>query len=1151
VPTSGRWQDEESMRIQGGKPRLSASDLANHLGCRHLTALDLEAAHGRLSPPTWRDPALEVLQQRGFEHEAQYLDHLRGRGMAVLDVSTDGDGSAFDATAAAMRNGADVIVQATLAEGEWFGRADILQRVPVASALGAWSYEVIDTKLARETRAGTILQLCLYSDIVRSVQGRLPEFMHVVSPGTDFEPETFRVHDYLAYYRFVRSRLAGAVTANEEGVGGTYPDPVPQCDVCRWWSACDRRRRDDDHLSLVAGVSKLQRRELGAWGVQSLAELAQLPLPLDRKPSRGAVDGYVRVREQARVQLEGREQKRPIYELLAREPERGLARLPLPCPGDIFFDIEGDPFVGTGGLEYLLGWVVDDDGSPAYGSRWATNGAQERAAFEAFIDDVMDRWARHPDMHIYHFAPYEPGAMKRLMGRYATREDEVDRLLRAGVFVDLYSITKQSLRASVERYSIKDLEQFYGYEREVELREASKNLRAFERALELGQVEASPEDVRTAVETYNRDDCVSTLRLRDWLEQLRGDLVRGGEGIPRPDIGDGAPNENVDERQQRVLALMARLLDGVPDDREERTEEQQATWLLAHMLDWHRREEKAPWWEYFRLAALGDEELLDENEGLSGLEFEGRVGGTDRCPVHRYRFPAQDTDISDDDPLHKVGGDALGSVAVIDTQARTVDIKKRSDTADFHPTAAFAHSVVTAREQAEALFRLGEWVAANGVDVGGVHRAARDLLLSRAPRLRAALPDGAPLQSQGETAVAAARRLALELDAGVLAIQGPPGAGKTYTGARMICELVRSGKKVGITAVSHKVIRNLLDGVVEAASEAGLSIRCLQKVSGKAAKDEGQPIRETTKNKDVVTQLENGEAQVAAGTAWLWAREELHQSVDVLFVDEAGQMSLANVLAVAQAARSVVLLGDPQQLDQPLQGSHPEGTEVSALQHLLGDKQTIPADRGLFLAETWRLHPSICTLTSELFYEGRLESRPDLGQQALGGESPFAGAGLWFVPVEHEGNQNSSIEEVEQVAVLHAALVSSDLTWTNRQGVQAPITERDVLIVAPYNAQVGALGERLPTARIGTVDKFQGQEAPVVIYSMATSSPEEAPRGMEFLFSLNRLNVATSRARCACILVASPRLFEPECRTPRQIQLANAFCRYLELAKTV
>ena len=260
----------------------------------------------------------------------------------------------------------------------------------------------------------------------------------------------------------------------------------------------------------------------------------------------------------------------------------------------------------------------------------------------------------------------------------------------------------------------------------------------------------------------------------------------------------------------------------------------------------------------------------------------------------------------------------------------------------------------------------------------------------------------------------------------------------------MICELICAGKKVGITAVSHKVIRNLLDGVVEAAGEEGLSIRCVQKVSEKPAKDEGQPIRETTKNKDVVALLEAGEAQVAAGTAWLWSREDLHQSIDVLFVDEAGQMSLANVLAVAQAARSVVLLGDPQQLDQPLKGSHPEGTEVSALQHLLGDRATIPAERGLFLAETWRLHPSICTLTSELFYEGRLESRPDLNQQALVGASPFEGAGLWFVPVEHEGNQNSSVEEVDRVAELHATLLAGTSTgppvWASKRPSRSEIS---------------------------------------------------------------------------------------------------------------
>jgi uncharacterized protein len=979
----------------------------------------------------------------------------------------------------------------------------------------------------------------------------LPERMHVVAPGNGFTPESFRVSDYLAYYRLVRNRLADFVQRND-GPQDTYPEPVPQCDLCRWWPQCDRQWRADDHLSLVAGISKLQRRELSSIGIRTLAALAVRPLPITPRPNRGAPDGYTRVREQARVQLLGRERRAPVHELLLREPGRGLGRLPAPSAGDMFFDIEGDPFVGTQGREFLLGWVVlDASGAPEYRHRWATTAVEERDAFVSFIDEVMQRWDRHPDLHIFHYAHYEPGAIKRLMGRYATREADVDRMLRAELFVDLHAITRQALRASVERYSIKDLEQFYGYRRDVDLRTASKNMHAFQRALELDHVDTVPADVRNAVLSYNRDDCVSTLRLRDWLEGLRAELVDAGENVARPTPVDGAPSEAIDERQQRVQALMDRLVVAVPVAPEERSTAQHARWLLAHMLDWHRREDKCAWWEYFRLAGLGDEELLEEKSALAGLVFAATVdGGTVRCPIHRYRFPAQDCDIREDHELHLPGRKEFGTVHAIDVRARTIDIKKRGAMADVHPTAVFAHRRVDPKQLADSLFRLGEWVAEHEVDAPGPHRAARDLLLRIAPRLHGGPASGA-LEGAGESTLMAARRLALELDGGVLPIQGPPGAGKTHTGARMICELVRAGKKVGITAVSHKVIRNLLERAVEAATEEGLRLECIQKVGEDPASDEDRPIRETNDNGQIVDALRDGSAQVAAGTAWLWARQELFESVDTLFVDEAGQMSLANVLAVAHAARNVVLLGDPQQLDQPLQGSHPEGTEVSALQHLLGAAQTIQPERGLFLGETWRLHPAICALTSELFYEGRLASRPDLARQELRGATAFAGAGLWFVPVEHEGNQGSSAEEVERVASLCAELLSPGVTWIDRHGAEKPMVENDVLIITPYNAQVSALGERLPSARIGTVDKFQGQEAPVVIYSMATSSPEEAPRGMEFLYSLNRLNVATSRARSTCILVANPRLFDPGCRTPRQMRLANAFCRYLEMARVV
>jgi superfamily I DNA and/or RNA helicase len=363
----------------------------------------------------------------------------------------------------------------------------------------------------------------------------------------------------------------------------------------------------------------------------------------------------------------------------------------------------------------------------------------------------------------------------------------------------------------------------------------------------------------------------------------------------------------------------------------------------------------------------------------------------------------------------------------------------------------------------------------------------------------------------------------------------------------MIVDLVRAGKRVGVTAVSHKVIRNLLDEVVRAAAEENTQVRCMHRVSYRSTTGAAR-IHEETEPAKAVASILNGDYDVVGGTAWVWSKQDLAGAVDVLVVDEAGQMSLANVLACAQSAQNLVLLEDPQQLEQPQKAAHPEGSELSGLEYLLEGHETMPEERGLFLGETWRLHPSICRYTSELFYEGKLAAHPSLVSQFLSGPTLFAGAGLFYVPVEHEGNQNSSPEEAERIAQTIADLAAPGVTWTDRCGETRPMSLNDVLVVAPYNAQVSEIGKRVPGARVGTVDKFQGQEAPVVIYSIATSSQNEAPHGMEFLFSRHRLNVATSRARCVCILVGTPQIFEPNCRTPEQMRMANAFCAYLERA---
>ncbi|HXU29913.1 MAG TPA: TM0106 family RecB-like putative nuclease [Thermoanaerobaculia bacterium] len=1144
------------MKMEHDHLVLSATDLSNHLACRHLTTLDRSVALGERAKPEGFDPRLDVLRERGLEHEKAYLDHLRAAGLEVLELPQGGSESAArEATLEAMRRGVAVIAQATLSDGNWHGRADVLLRVERPSHLGGWSYEPVDTKLARETRGGTILQLVVYAELLGAMQGRLPDSVGVVTPACGFAPERYRVAEYQAFAARVRRRLEESLSLAPVALSAeppTYPLPTAHCDVCRWWHECDARWQRDDHPCLVAGIHRSHERELAAWGVATLTAFAELPIPLARPPVRGSKETLERLREQARVQLAARRAGMPVWERLAAAKDRGLSRLPEPSPGDVFLDLEGDPFVGEGGIEYLFGTIAaGTSGQPEYQPRWAIGRAEERAAFEALMDDLIERWEKDPGLHVYHFGAYEPSALKRLTGRYATRGEALDRLLRAERFVDLYAVVTQGMRIGIESYSLKQLEPIYAFDRKTPLVEAGRALRQVEASLELGRPSEVDAELRRLVESYNGDDCRSTLRLRDWLERERAEALAAGEDLPRPITESGEASEKLTEWQNRVRPVVEALLEGVPADPAEHSAEQRARYLLAHCLEFHRREDKVSWWEHFRLAALSEEERYDEPRAIAGLRFVERIApeGKAKLPIDVYTFTPQEVDRRSQQA--RIDGErTLGTIESLDPVAGRVEIKKTKKSLDEHPSSVFLHSHVSKGELEESLLRLAEQVLAHGIDGAGEHRAARDLLLLLPPRGCPAA--GGALASPGEDSVATARRLVLALDDGVLPIQGPPGAGKTYTGARMIVELARQGRTVGVTAVSHKVIANLLEAAVKAAAEEGFDLRCLQKVSEGSESGEGSAIRQTTKNEDVEAALRSGEISVAAGTAWLWARADLAGAVDVLFVDEAGQMSLADVLAVSPAAKSLVLLGDPQQLEQPIQASHPDGTAVAALSHLLAGRPTLAADRGLFLDRTWRLHPSICEFTSEQFYDGKLHSLPGLESQTLHAPPPCDRSGMYFLPVRHEGNQSHSREEAEAVEDLLEGWFAAGAEWTDRHGARSLLTPEDVLVVVPYNAQIHRLQAQLPAGiRVGTVDKFQGQEAPVVIYSMVSSSPEDAPRGMEFLYSRNRLNVATSRARCACVLVASERLLEPECRTPQQMRLANALCRYVELATRV
>ena len=1162
------------MEIVGDRLVYSATDLVGFLECGHLTNLERAVASGRLDRPDRNDPVLDRIAQRGLQHEERFLESLLSDGFEVAQIEADSETPFAErlakgrvATLEAMRTGVDVVYQAVLFDGRRLGYADFLRRVKRRSDLGEWSYEVWDTKLARHAKASAILQLCMYSNLLNDLQGCEPEEMHLALGGATGGTVSFRVKDYAAYYRMIAREFEEVHNGTPVFPLSTDPEPVEHCGVCRWNLRCIAQWRAEDDLLLVANLTSRQRQALRDTGVTTRAALAESIQNLPETLDGIGRDALRKIQAQASIQVRGEEAGEVISERVSPPrdrdgnpiPNHGLLALPEPSSGDLFFDIEGDPFFGTDeldGIEYLFGIIEpgrrDEGGQPLFHSFWSIEGGTvttsgERRAFEAFIDLVMDRLDADPNLHIYHYAPYEPSAVKRLAGRYGTREEEVDQLLRGDVFVDLYRAVRQGVRASVESYSIKRLEPLYGYGRTIDLRDAGTSIVEFETWLELGQGDER-EDLLRRIEEYNRDDCISTLRLRDWLEGQRAELADElGYDLVRPGALEMDDREDSDA-QKAVNDLVDALILGLPDAVEQMGNVDRGQWLLGQLLNWHRRESKAFWWRYFHLAnELTDEERLEDRDALANLTFVSHrpdPAPRARSTIYRFRFPPQEHAVGlDSQPHDPETLSPVGTVVLLDDEQGVIEIKCGNSRPAPTAKSLIPFDLVRPTPKPQSLQRLAQWVLDHEIDGPGDFRAARDLLTRRLPRFRE--ESGQDLLIPGEPPEEAARRLVPAIDESYLAIQGPPGTGKSTVGADMIVDLVERGSRVAVTANSHKVIGELLSKVAAAAAGRGVSTRIGQRANDAPAFEAAIHLKKNEAARDA---LAGGSVDVVGGTTWLWSREDMVGGVDYLFIDEAGQMSLADAVAASLCARNLVLLGDPQQLNQPLQGTHPPGAERSVLAHVLDGEGVMPDGFGIFLGSTWRLAPEISAYTSEVFYEGRLGSHPGRESIDLTGTPPLAGTGIRFLPVPHSSQTSESPEEANEVAELVRRLLESAPTYTDADGNTHILKETDVLLITPYNAQVRTLSEALPGFRIGTVDKFQGQEAPISIYSMATSSSADAPHGMEFLYSLNRLNVATSRARCLALVVASPGLLRVRCSTPRQMRLVNALARLVEMA---
>lgn len=1087
------------------------------LGCEYRTWIDIERAAGRIELEQVPRPDAELILERGRRHEQQYLEQLEAAGADVLRLDCESPAEQARQTVEAMRAGRGVIHQACFLHDGWIGYADFLVRVEQPSAEWPWSYEVHDAKLARHPKPNYVFQLLFYTDQVERIQGSRPGRMHLILG--DGEHPSYAPGDFAAYAAQVRAHFLERRAELAAGAEPAYPYPVADCDFCPWWRHCADKRRDDDHLS---GVAQLQRRQglrFEQAGVHTVAAVAALPAGARvERLAQATVEG---LRLQADLQVRSRGLPVPLHELRAFEHGRGFARLPAPSPGDVFFDFEGDPYWGDEGLEYLFGTVSREAGGWRYRTLWAHDEAGERRAFEQWMAWVTARLAAYPDMHVFHFNHYEPTALKRLMSRYGTCEHEVDELLRRQVFVDLYTVVRQAMRVGTSSYGLKAIEALYEFKRGPELTGGAGAARTYEGWRESGDPEAL-----ARIAAYNEDDCRSTLALRDWL-LARSDAA----GFDLDALGPVAERELSAEqraREQRRAVLRGALSDG--DDPARRR--------MADLIDYHRREEKPQWWAYFARLAMTPEELCDEDsEAIGRLERAHDVPRREHKSSWEYalRFPPQQWKLSPGmllDPETELG---VNVVAIDDEQGLVWIRRAKRRDGERLPRAIAPGRPYTTYAQQDAIVAIAERVRDRGLEP----TAAVDLLTAGPPRMR----PGAPPLAPGPVDLGVLAEQVAALDGSALFVQGPPGSGKTHAGGRIAAALMRRGLRVGVAATSHKAIHNLLEQVEEAAAGPFGGVK-------KSSEDNPESRYESAaiRSEDSKAAIAGARHDLIAGTAWLWADADMRGAVDVLLIDEAGQVSLADAIAMSQGARSVVLLGDPQQLAHVSQGTHPRGSGRSVLEHLLGDHNTVPPDRGVLLETTWRMHPAVCDFVSRTMYDGRLHPVAGCERQAV--ESPgLSGVGLRMLEVPHAGNRQTAPEEAERIARELAALLDGG-RWRDRHGERHELTLEHILVVAPYNAQVRCLRDKLPDgARVGTVDKFQGQQAPIVFFSMTSSSGEDIPRGMDFLFSRNRLNVAVSRAQALSVVVCSPRLKWTRCGSVEQMRLVNMLCRFGESAR--
>jgi len=1175
------------MKIEKQNILTSPSDLKNFTQCKYLTKNDIlflkQEGKGKELKKTDLSEDLNLVIKKGKEHEKKYLKLFTKKypNHKIIQNKKD-EKEQFRETVVAIKEGKEMISQALLMDedGKFRGLADFLIKVNTDSDLGPWSYEVYDTKIARNPKSLHVLQITAYSEILKKIQRSTPKKMYLI--GGNHKEHPYKVNQFIDYFTYIKEVFKKFVdNYKNENI---YPEKCDHCKICHWKDNCEKEWERDDYINQIAGIKNSQIKKFKKEKITTTKKIAEINLDkIDLKIDPKALS---KLKIKANLIQQRKKTNKIKHEFINTEPGKGFYKLPKPNPADIFFDIEGYPFYGERNFEYLHGLYLNTGKEMEFNYFWAKELGQdyERENFKQLIEYLQKHFEKNPDAYLYHYDKYEKTALKNLSNDfsaiYPNGRHFVDQLLRLEKFVDLFRVVDQCMLTSESSNSLKVIEKFYDGNREANIKSASQSIVLYDQWLE-----TQTDNLKQDIIDYNKEDCISTFKLREFLLAEKEKYYKE---IPFFFKSEEEKAKHIEKKpgETKDESLLNKLEDAKKEDNKEYIDN------LKNLVGFYAREDKPTYWAMYEREEKEHDDLIDDTECIANCirtadqpkKIEGVLNKkTKRRSMdkfhYKYKFQKQDYKFQEGG----TGVDILGTKKSFKIEKITE--KNEYEYLTVSLTSGMLKTIERDFESMPNLMTLGperpypkenlelaidKYINSFLNDkTKNKYKALNSLLKNELPDIKN-FEKGKNLIDEKKDFVEESIKVVQNLNSSFLVIQGPPGTGKTWISAKIIIELLKQNKKIGISSLSHKAINNLLLQIEKISLEEKFKFKGIKINSAKADGRNNFEGKTSGTEKELIKNTTGHsmpeDCLLVAGTPYAFAYRdplpkvkgekkakkgppEFDQDLDYIFVDEAGQVSLANTIAIGLATKNLILIGDQMQLAQPIKGIHAGNAGKSGLEFLLKDRDTIPYNRGIFLKETRRLDKKICDFISETFYESRLKPHEITKKRKVNlNLKNCESEGIYYIPIEHEGCSTGSDEEVDLINKIYKKILGSNYVDEHGKG---KIDYHDIMMIAPFNVQVGKLMKKLNTkSKIGTVDKLQGQEGKIVFISYSASDSENIPRHKTWFFSRNRLNVAISRAQSIVFVIFNPNLLLASCKKIDEMKLVNNFCKLIKF-KTI